>query len=350
MHCNLSQMKILLRLFCDGVDNMALNSAEIHIIDKCNYKCNNCSSFSNHTTMSGVDRWDDYADIYSRWHNNITNINHIRISGGEPLLNPDVNQWINGIANLWKFSVIEIVSNGSNIFNVDGLYEILNKFDGRVSLDIHTHSVVDRQLLVNKLKSGLFLSGGLTVELIEDFGGWHDVYNSIKDDGWDDCTTVHDFKKLPKHIRDECENDYHISDALYMARNTIVIISDSNNISLKISISDSFNETPLIYEGDTITLNDNDISSSFANCKLNTPYFYKGNIYKCKTMALLPVVVNERDVGRESVDLISSYTPLSLSNYDSCITKFKNDIMKQPIPQCKFCPNKDNASLNRKYT
>ena len=67
-------------------------------------------------------------------------------------------------------------------------------------------------------------------------------------------------------------------------------------------------------------------------------------------MALLPEIINGQTVGSEVFDLISSYEPLTLSNCDLNFKKFKDSIKKgTPIPQCKFCPKNDNASLNRNY-
>ena len=95
---------------------------EIYITNVCNLTCTNCNRFNNYD-FKGWQRWSDYADQYAEWATKIR-LRQITLLGGEPLLNPTVVDWVEGINKLWKKRV-QILTNGTRINHVPGLYELL---------------------------------------------------------------------------------------------------------------------------------------------------------------------------------------------------------------------------------
>jgi organic radical activating enzyme len=58
----------------------------------------------------GWQRFSDYADIIAEWSKKIT-VDHTVIMGGEPLLNPTIVEWVNGLNRIFKIDVGNIPTN-----------------------------------------------------------------------------------------------------------------------------------------------------------------------------------------------------------------------------------------------
>ena len=99
-----------------------LDKVEFYITNVCNLNCDQCNRFNDYK-FAGWQRWSDYEDIYRRWAS-LVDVKHIVILGGEPLLNPSINEWIRGLADLWK-KPVQILTNGTRLNHTPGLYETL---------------------------------------------------------------------------------------------------------------------------------------------------------------------------------------------------------------------------------
>ena len=66
--------------------------AEFYIINVCNLACPGCNRFNDYN-FTGYQRWEDYADAYKQWAEQV-DIGNIGILGGEPLLNPTFMAWV----------------------------------------------------------------------------------------------------------------------------------------------------------------------------------------------------------------------------------------------------------------
>lgn len=83
---------------------------EHHIVDHCNLKCAGCSHFS-----PIADEWFEDIEDFKRDFTqlaSITNVNTIRLMGGEPLLHPDVCEFLKVARSIFPTSEIQLVSNG----------------------------------------------------------------------------------------------------------------------------------------------------------------------------------------------------------------------------------------------
>ena len=75
-------------------------------------------------------------------------------------------------------------------------------------------------------------------------------------------------------------------------------------------------------------------------------HFIRGKIYKCGPAALLPEFDEQHnlDISEEDRKIVHGYQPLTLDNFEN----YRDDwveSLKNPIPQCKFCPENPRAAI-----
>ena len=133
---------------------------EFYITNVCNLTCSNCNRFNNYA-FTGYQKWSDYEAEYTAWAEKIR-LQRVTILGGEPLLNPTICDWVNGINKLWNKRV-QILTNGTRINHVPGLYDVLNNWYGMhiaeknwIGVSVHNENDMDRHLEEGKK----FLQGG----------------------------------------------------------------------------------------------------------------------------------------------------------------------------------------------
>ena len=98
---------------------------EFYITNVCNLNCVNCNRFNNHD-FSGYQKWSDYKEIYAQWSKHIR-LQRVTILGGEPLLNPTILDWIDGINQLWG-KTVQVLTNVTRLNHVPNLYDRMIKF------------------------------------------------------------------------------------------------------------------------------------------------------------------------------------------------------------------------------
>jgi hypothetical protein len=255
----------------------------------CNLTCSDCNRYNNYK-FSGWQRWDDYKDILAAWAKKI-DVQHPVILGGEPLLNPDINKWILGLNRLWpSHSSVQILSNGTQINKVDGLYNVLTNGNW---IGITVHSVDDLEEIFSRIRQFL----------------------------------VHPIQEL----RDPTlvGSDYSFKDA--------------NNKFLHVWISDKFVSSNIIQQpGGAFKFYNSDPDIAHENCtfrKFKNYHMIRGKIYKCGPVALMPEFVDQHnfDLSDEDRSILKSYHPLSVDEFDTRGREFFDSI-DSVIPQCKFCP------------
>ena len=113
-----------------------IDYAEFYITNVCNLNCDNCNRFNNFH-FKGHFKWKDNEKAYKAWAKKV-DINRINIIGGEPMLNPDLLNWVKGLNKLWPRSPINIITNGTRLLHwkKKGLINCISK----LSLEINNHS------------------------------------------------------------------------------------------------------------------------------------------------------------------------------------------------------------------
>ena len=101
-----------------------IEKVEFYINHTCNLTCANCNRFNNHNFV-GWQRFSDQEAELEKWAKHIK-IKKIVIMGGEPLLNPSLVDWINGLNRLFGPN-IQILTNGTRLSKTKKLYSLLGK-------------------------------------------------------------------------------------------------------------------------------------------------------------------------------------------------------------------------------
>jgi organic radical activating enzyme len=275
-----------------------LGYAEFYITNVCNFNCTDCNRFNNHY-FSGQQKWEDYADVYKEW-SKIVHFKSVGILGGEPMLNPTFLEWIDGIATLWPIPTIAIITNGTRLNKVKGLYDTLVKYKGRVWLDISVHNESREDHIINE-----------SIEFLD----------AIE------------------------TNDVHGSTGT---------LTDKNKIKIRISSLSEFSKNALIQNGEEFSLRNSSPIKAFKVCFSKTcHHFDKGKLHKCGVTALLPEFYKQFyfNVSEKDKKLMHSYEPLTIDHSLEHTAKFMEGLQKEKIiPQCKFCPESVSTTTLRAGT
>lgn len=85
---------------------------EFHIADHCNLNCKACEHYSGLVKEPHFPKLEKFTRDFERLHEFIDDLGVIRILGGEPLLNPEINDYIKLSRRLYPHAIIYVVTNG----------------------------------------------------------------------------------------------------------------------------------------------------------------------------------------------------------------------------------------------
>jgi hypothetical protein len=276
------------------------HKVDFYITNICNLTCQDCNRFNNYD-FKGWQKWSDYAATYADWSKKVQ-LQAITIMGGEPLLNPTLTDWVQGLNQLFGIEV-QVLTNGTRFQHAQDLYPALLYRSPRtgalnhIGVSLHTASEFDA--LDSDIRS--FLQGPITV--------------------------------MPKG-----KNPWN-SDCCY---------KDANGVIVNVYVKDIFGSSAIQLDSvGTKTLHNSDPAVAHANCsfaQFKAYHFIRGKLYKCGPVALLPEFEAQHSFVLSESDrqLLNSYQALSVDNFDDYHAEFFDKI-DQPIAQCKFCPEQFNA-------
>jgi organic radical activating enzyme len=245
----------------------------------CNLSCLGCTNYSDLPHKS-YESWTDMQTTLKQWLD-VIEIPDFGIMGGEPLLNPEIREWITGVRELMPGSQIRFTTNGLLLHKNLDLLDLVFETGNMVFKITQHHKTAQLEK---------------TIEYI--FQKYH----------W---TPVHEYGI-----------DRWISD---------------NGVRFQLNTPERFIKTyrnsydnMLPYESDPV--------KSFDICVQKTcPLLYQGRIYKCSTQALLKDTLikvgspNTEHWAPYLIDGISSDSPLSE------IQRFIDNFGK-PHGMCRMCP------------
>lgn len=264
---------------------------EFYITNVCNLNCEGCNRFNNYK-FAGTQRWKDHESAYEKWAQYI-DIDQIVILGGEPLLNPDILDWVYGINRIFKRNV-QILTNGYQINRVRGLYDALRVNGNWMGVSWHNPSNVEEfDTEVRKFLKGKVLRVG----------------------------------------RDHPANTFG-ADEMWM---------DQYGIKIPLWIQYDFYQSAItVNQQGRYTLHNSDPHEAHAVCgfaRFKNYHFISGRLYKCGPVALFPEFDQQHnlDITDEDRVLINSYQPLAADEYETRGAEFLARL-DQALDQCKFCP------------
>ncbi len=273
-----------------------INEGQFYITNVCNLTCDRCITYNNRK-FKGHFKWQDQESHYIEWSKKLS-IESITIIGGEPFANPDLFNWVNGLANLWpSCNDRSVCTNGTYLSsNIDLAKEIIKK---GFWLDLCVHDPL--------------------------------YYDEV-------CNTV---KKIVKELFDkDITPILHIDRNKWAPESSQEVIINNQKIA-KISKSYIFakmatksvtNRITYMHSSDPILAHDY-CGPRFCH------YFVRGNLYKCFLTAVSDDLIEQFDVENRAVDLLKKYK--ACSPWDDNIPQFMESL-RNPIPQCSLCPEKSN--------
>lgn len=262
---------------------------EFYITNVCNLTCNGCNRYNNYK-FSGWWSWEEAEPVLEQWAQKI-DIRHPVILGGEPLLNPDIVKWIQGLRKLWNgHSGVQVQSNGTRIDCVRGLYDAID----------HTN--------------------------------WIGISIHNPDDKEEIFARIRNFLVAP--ITETADRNHPIGSDFQFV--------DANGKYVHCWMSNKFVQSNIIEQDGRFILYNSDPIKAHENCtfrRFKNYHMIRGKIYKCGPAALMPDFDDQYpfDLSREDREIMRGYRPLAVEDYDSRGADFLAHI-DDMIPQCKFCP------------
>lgn len=275
-------------------------NVEFYITNVCNLTCLNCNRFNNYD-FKGWQRWSDYQSKYELWATHVR-LQRVTILGGEPLLNPSLLDWVDGINTLWGKSV-QVLTNGTRLNHVPDLYDRLITFtDPRYPwvhnwLGVSLHNENDRERCFEEIKK--FLRGKITY--------------------------------------------YSAADGVEHTNGGNHAFVDSNGMRVCVwEYDDFYNAAVQRNSQDRLTLHNNDPMLAHQGCgfaQFKCYHFIRGGLYKCGPVGLFPEFDQQHALNISDEDrlLLNSYQALWPDQFEQRGQEFLDHI-DDVIPQCKFCP------------
>lgn len=282
-----------------------LDKVEFYITNVCNLNCDQCNRFNDYK-FSGWQRWSDYEAIHQRWAK-LVEIKHIVILGGEPLLNPSINEWILGLSNLWK-KPVQILTNGTRLNHTPGLYETLMSWNPDPSILKHwigvsVHNMADMDFYVQEARK--FLQGQIQTS--------SDKAN------------------------------------IYGADLALV---DENGVRVHFWIQDNFYNAAITKnQNGELTLFNNDPDVAHQHCgfvQWKNYHFIRGELSKCGPAPLFAEFDRQHPltISKADRELINAYRPYTIDQVEQLGTNILKKI-DDVLPQCKFCPVFDDLKYRQ---
>ena len=119
---------------------MKLEFLEIMLIRTCNLSCEGCTTFSD-LKYKGYTTWQQGREWLEPWLNRVS-IEAVGVMGGEPLINPEIREWLSGFRQLMPNTQIRFVTNGLLLDRHWDIVDLLHKL-GNTVLKISQHVITE---------------------------------------------------------------------------------------------------------------------------------------------------------------------------------------------------------------
>ena len=271
--------------------------AEIMVTQVCNLVCLGCSTYSD-LQHKGYKSWNQGRKEIEPWLDRV-NFDHIGIMGGEPLINPEIKQWLVGVRKLMPDTTIRVPTNATLLHKHLDVVDLLQELGNVIfKITVHQHDNP-------KVESA--------IEYVQNKFNWQPVYEY----------NVHRF------------------------------VTD-NNFKFQVNRPEKFFKT---FNGEyhNAAPYNSEPDDAFEVChQKECPLLLNNRIYKCSTSGLMDSVLARH--GYPNHDLWKPYLDngingsIGIDESIESIKKFIDNIQK-PHATCRQCPNKNNIqSINHPDT
>ena len=264
---------------------------ETMITQACNLSCLGCTNYSD-IKHSGYQTWAEGKSSLQLWLDRLE-IADFGIIGGEPLINPEWQDWISGVRNLLPHAQIRFTTNGLLLHKHPDIISFLESV-GNVVFKITVHQ---SSLELDEIINGILDARPWTV--VKEYG--------------------------------------------------ITRYRTSNDLRFQVNRPEQFIKT---YQGTYETMRPwhSDPTKAFEICCQKTcPLLYRGRIYKCSTAGLLQDILER--FGQPNFEEWQPYLDQGIApdDEDSRIARFVNNFGK-PASICGQCPSSDAGMIDHSRT
>lgn len=257
---------------------------EMMVTQTCNLSCHGCTNYSD-LVHKGYLTWEEGKREIEPWLSRV-DILDFGILGGEPLMNPDIRNWIVGLRELMPEAQIRFTTNGLLLEDNFDIVDLMHQA-GNFVFKIAVHRQDERLERV--------------IKRVEEKFNWEPVFEY----GISRFKTTNDFR-------------------FYVRRPEVFYKTYKNSYA------------------DMMPHNNNPVEAFDVCCQQTCPLLYQGKLYKCSTAGLLKDTLNK--VGNPNISAWSPYiqTGVAVDDNDG-LTAFLNNFGK-PNSICKMCPTRGDAA------
>ena len=168
-----------------------LSYLEFHIADHCNLNCRGCEHYSGLVQEPHFPVYEKFASDLRQLHYLIPDIGMIRILGGEPLLNPEIEKYLHLTRLLYPRAIIFVVTNALKLRQMpESFYKAMQQEQIAVHISLYPPMASQRKELAEFLqKRGIaaLITDEVTYFTVKQTLTPHDDVNEI----FADCYQAH---------------------------------------------------------------------------------------------------------------------------------------------------------------
>jgi len=269
---------------------------DIYVNNVCNRTCEGCLPYSNFGFTGNYD-WNVSKSYFEKW-NSILDIKpkEVNLIGGEPLLHPQLLDWVSGLHSIFGKDFEYRVFTGAGPKLLHEKLEIIKKIiDLGAVLDFSIHNRDEYESIVDFLDN--FLLAGKSIEKIK-----------IEDD-----EQIHFKVDPPIDYFVNGVNNIRVTPSWVFVNNNVRTISNKKLFFYNSDPKKAFDICP------------------FTKC---IP-FVDGRMYKCPSLGTLQNFAKQLECdSQELIDTIASVSPFD--PIEKVISYIES--LKYPVDQCSLCP------------
>lgn len=152
---------------------------EMHVAHACNLRCEGCNHYANYA-LAGVVALSEGRAWLEAWSERVAPV-HFSFLGGEPLINPELSEYLRLARRLWPHSRLRLVTNGLLLGRRTDLWEALGETRTRLTVSIHSRDAAYRARLDPLLERARAEASarGFSVEERNSVDGWYRPYRGV---------------------------------------------------------------------------------------------------------------------------------------------------------------------------
>lgn len=281
------------------MEKIAIKYFEVFANYGCNLRCIGCSSFCDYM-VEGIPNWETIEHDLKKWAD-ILNVENIGVLGGEPLMNPDLYKWLEGIRNIYNNSTMLLVTNGLLLDRwPDLIKKMIDLSPGEVMITLH----VDYAEIIEKIQ--------------------RQIKNSK-------------YRFIKKAHKDQA---YYEVEYILFAKN--------KKFSIHVVEPDKFLKRYKGYGKNIYPYENDNIEEAHELC-IDRPIMYEGKIYRCSKMALLKrqLMITGQFFDQKEIGPWKPYLDYEGVSYNDDIEKIQSCIAQFDKAEmvCKSCPGKSDDCM-----